>query len=123
MGNSKLKLLYDGTCVVCHKEISYYKKYDKNNILKLVDISSQEFKAQDYSLTEVEVNKFFHVIDETGNILVGVEAFVKIWRELEGFESWYKVGGSKIARPFLNLGYFFFIHIRPYLPKRQDCST
>jgi len=107
--------------LVCHTEISYYKKHDKNNIIEPVDISLDSFDSSKYNLTDYEVNKYFHVIDEKDNLFVGVEAFVKIWEKLEGFESWYKIGGSKFAKPFLNFGYFFFIHIRPYLPKRKNC--
>lgn len=121
MEKAKLKLLYDGTCLVCHKEISYYMKHDKNKVLEPIDISSESFKAQDYQLTPYAVNKYFHVIDQNGRLFVGVEAFTKIWKSLEGFETWYKIGGSKVARPFLEFGYFFFIHLRPFLPKRKSC--
>lgn len=123
MGNAKLKLLYDGTCLVCHKEISYYKKHDKNNVLELVDISLKDFDAKKYKLTEYAVNKYFHVIDEEETLFKGVDAFTKIWEKLEGFETWHKIGGSAIARPFLQFGYFFFVHARPYLPKRKDCAV
>ncbi len=119
----KLKLLYDGTCLVCHKEISYYKKNDINNVLDVIDISTDDFKAKDYNLNFDDVNKYFHLIDENGDVIIGVDAFIKIWKSLEGFEKWHKIGGAKILRPFLDVGYNVFVNIRPFLPKRDNCSV
>ena len=123
MTNKKLKLLYDGSCVVCHKEISYYKKHDNQNQLELVDISAQDFKAEKFNLTDFEVNKYFHVITEEGKMLKGVPAFIKIWETLPGFEKWAKAAKFWPATPLMKFGYVVFINIRPYLPKRKDCNV
>lgn len=123
MTNEKLKLLYDGSCVVCHKEISYYKKHDKNNQLELVDISAEGFEAEKYNLTDYEVNKYFHLITEKDEMIKGVPAFIKIWETLPGFERWAKIAKIWPVIPLMKLGYLGFINIRPYLPKRKDCSV
>jgi len=123
MTKEKLKLLYDGSCVVCHKEISYYKKHDKLNQLELVDISAKGFKAQNYNLTEFEVNRYFHVVTENDDVIKGVPAFIKIWETLPGFEKWAKASKIWPAKPIMKIGYSLFINIRPFLPKRKDCSV
>lgn len=122
MTKEKLKLLYDGSCLVCHKEISYYKKNDKFNQLELVDISQPSFNADKYKLTDYEVNKYFHAITEKDEVIKGVPAFIKIWEVLPGFEKWAKIAKIWPFTQLMKIGYLGFINIRPYLPKRKNCD-
>lgn len=78
--NNPLKLLYDGACPICHKEICLLQKRKDQNTISFIDISSKEFSPAenrhiDYQTAMSEI----HAIDAKGNLLVGVPAFAAVY--------------------------------------------
>ena len=115
-------ILFDSYCKLCNAEIEYYKKKDKNNLFDYVDIMNPTFDAEKYQLTKSDVHKYFHVIDQKGNFLAGVEAFNFIWRELDTFMLLQKLYSLKPGKLIMKLGYNGFVKARPYLPRKKDCG-
>lgn len=115
----KIRILYDGNCIVCSTEILYYKRIDKKNQIEIIDISDSNFNAKNFNLDPKEVDLKLHVIDEDNKLYIGVDAFIKIWSL---FPQWKPVG--KIAslpgiKQLFEVGYFCFARTRKYLPKRK----
>jgi len=119
---NKPSILYDSLCRLCNAEIEYYRRNDPEKIFEYVDIMHSEFDASTYKLTKSDVHKYFHVIDEKGNVLKGVEAFNFIWIKLDKFIILQKMYSSRFGRALMELGYKGFIVIRPLLPRKESCD-
>lgn len=77
---TNLKLLYDGECPICKREICILQKKESQSKIKFVDISSKEFwpfenNNIDYNTAMSQI----HAIDGKGNLLVGIQAFATVY--------------------------------------------
>jgi len=77
---NNLKLLYDGECPICKREICILQKKDTQSKVTFVDISSDEFSPVeqnniDYNTAMSQI----HAIDSKGNVLVGLPAFAAVY--------------------------------------------
>jgi len=116
----KLKVLYDGKCHVCYREIQHYLKKDKKNLLEAIDISDPNFNASDFGLTEAQVNLELYSIDDSGNVFKAIDSFIEIWKRVPPYNMLIPVFENKFLRKGFDLGYIVFArHIRPNLPKRK----
>jgi predicted DCC family thiol-disulfide oxidoreductase YuxK len=118
-----LTIYYDGACQVCSREIAFYQKAKGHEFLRFVDICRTGFDAIREGLDPVEVHRSFHVRTADGTLYRGVPAFMAIWNSLPGFR--WLVTMTKIPGivPLMNLGYWGFSKIRPYLPRKKfDCD-
>lgn len=121
----ELKVFYDGLCRVCSAEIEYYKKKSGSHKINFVDIFSADFNAQEENLDPVKIHKHLHAKKNDGQVLVGVDVFIEIWKNLDNFQKLAQVAENKFLNSVLRAGYKIFVDVRPYLPRRkaQDCST
>jgi len=119
----ELKLFYDGACHLCSREVEGYLKVDQAQKLMPIDISKGDFDAKAEGLDIHRANKYFHVKTKDGEILDGVPAFAAIWDTLGVMKplSWFSK--TSLGRLSMGLSYKVFAEIRPYLPKRKDCSA
>lgn len=117
----KIKVFYDGKCIVCVKEIDFYSRRDKENKIEFIDISLPSFDPVSEGIDPNQVQKVFHVKDLNNSLVTGVDAFIKIWEVLDIFKPLAKAADSSLGRPFFNFGYKAFTKIRPFLP-RKKCS-
>ena len=119
---TKSKIFFDGACIVCDMEISYYKRKNPE-IFDLVDISSPTFDAKTYGLTPEEVQLHMHVLTPDGRIAKGVDAFAHIWSRMPMYKPvafLIKLPGIyMVARIFYRI---FASYIRPLLPKKNKQS-
>ncbi len=78
--------LYNGACPVCGPEIRRYQRIDAstNGDLGWRDISQEPGILAEWGLNPEDVKERLHVIDEAGQIHIGVDAFAVIWAELPG---------------------------------------
>ena len=120
----KLQVFYDGGCIVCNFEINHYIRRDKEGRIDWVDINQKGFNAENYGLHPMKVRERFHSITDSGEILDGVDSFLKIWKILGIFKLLIFLAEYKYTRNLLDLGYKIFTIIRPYLPryKSLDCG-
>jgi predicted DCC family thiol-disulfide oxidoreductase YuxK len=121
-----IRIFYDGSCSVCATEIEHYLHHDHGGKLLAVDISSPDFDPVFYGITLQAFMYELHVIDQSGEVYRGVEAFWAIWQAFPT-SALYGVMGAIISMPLLNpvarLAYKAFARIRPYLPKRTRCDS
>lgn len=78
----RLKLLFDGDCPFCKREIAWMSKRNKNGYLAFEDIASPDFDPSCYGLTQEEVMGVIHGVLHDGRIIKKVEVFIKAYRLL-----------------------------------------
>ncbi|KAL5723580.1 hypothetical protein ACHQM5_006961 [Ranunculus cassubicifolius] len=80
----KIKMLYDGECPLCLKEVNMLKERNKSyGTIKFVDICSDEYSPEenlgiDY---ETAMGKI-HAIQSDGTVVTDVEAFRRLYEEV-----------------------------------------
>ena len=117
---TKLTIFFDGKCIVCFEEIKHYKKLDKLQLIKTIDISASDFDAADFGLDETQVNINMHAINENGEVFVGVDTFAEIWKRISLYNNLSFILENRKFRPLFDIGYKTFAnYIRPNLPKRK----
>lgn len=121
-----MRVFYDGSCYVCATEIEHYLKEDHAGRLLAVDISAPDFDPEPFRISLDAFMYELHAIDMNGRIYRGVEAFWAIWQAFPA-STVYGIMGAIITMPLINpaarLLYNGFARIRPYLPKRHNCSS
>ncbi len=120
--NTLLKVFFDGLCPVCSKEIDIYRHKDKNNLIDFIDITTDAFNPDIEGLNPEQVMKVFHVKTSQGDVITGVDGFVEIWKTLGIFKPLQQMTQWRLTRPFFDLGYVIFTHIRPYI-RRNECTS
>ena len=113
-----LKVLYDGDCPLCRKEIAHVKGLaDKNSssALTFIDISPGVSGNSIYEADRLTLMARFHVQRADGSRLDGAAAFVAMWERLPGWRwlaRFAKVPGVLFV---LEHAYSGFLHLRPFL--------
>lgn len=77
---TNLKLLYDGECPICKREICILQKKESQTKIKFIDISSKEYSP--FENNNIDYNTAMsqiHAIDGQGNLLVGIPAFASVY--------------------------------------------
>lgn len=80
----KIKLLYDGECPLCVREVNFLLKKDAGRgIINFVDIADRNYNPQENSNIDFETAMGrIHAITNDGTILRNVEVFRRIYEEL-----------------------------------------
>lgn len=115
----KLKIYYDGLCILCSREIDHYKKLRGSEKLEFIDITDSSFDAKKEGLDPFEVHKVMHVRTPSGQTYTKVRAFVEIWKHLPRYRWAVPIALNPVVKPILEAGYSLFARTRPYLPKRK----
>jgi len=80
MNEGQFKLLYDGQCPFCRREVEWLKRRDRHGRLVAEDISASTFQAEVYGLSQEEVMGVLHGILPDGRIVRRVEAIREAYR-------------------------------------------
>lgn len=77
---SKLKVYYNSACPVCKAGIEG--QMDKDSVCQIQwkDVHQENQLASEVDAELEFVRERLHVVDENGNLKVGFEAFLAIWR-------------------------------------------
>ena len=81
---SKTRVLYNGSCPICSREVRGYAARAKASD---ADVGFEDLHTTDLSswgLTSDQAARSFHVAKD-GKILSGLDAFIALWRDLPGF--------------------------------------
>ncbi|WP_041245243.1 thiol-disulfide oxidoreductase DCC family protein [Geotalea uraniireducens] len=120
-----IRVFYDGSCSVCATEIEHYLREDHGGKLLPVDISARDFDPEPYHIPLEAFMYELHVIDQSGAVYRGVEAFWAIWQAFPTSTIYGVLGAvirMPVVKPFARLLYKGFARVRPYLPKRTHCD-
>ncbi|KAK4486096.1 hypothetical protein RD792_008764 [Penstemon davidsonii] len=79
--NWKVKMLYDGDCPLCMREVDMLRKRNKSyGTIKFVDISSEDYSPEDNQGLDYETAMGrIHAIESDGRVLTNVEAFRRFY--------------------------------------------
>ncbi|XP_021719001.1 uncharacterized protein At5g50100, mitochondrial-like [Chenopodium quinoa] len=79
--NWKIKMLYDGDCPLCMREVNMLRERDKQyGAIKFVDISSEDYSPEEnQGLDYNTVMGKIHAILADGTVVTNVEAFRKLY--------------------------------------------
>ncbi|KFK26638.1 hypothetical protein AALP_AA8G274400 [Arabis alpina] len=82
--NWKIKMLYDGDCPLCMREVNMLRERNENRgTIKFVDISSNDYSPEEnQGLDYKTVMGQIHAIQSDGNVVTGVEAFRRLYEEV-----------------------------------------
>ena len=78
-----ITIFYDGKCSLCSKEINYYRKIAPLGIFDWQDITKSSHKLNKEGVSLSEGLKFLHAKDNNGQMHVGLDAFILIWKQLK----------------------------------------
>lgn len=77
---NNIKLLYDGECPICNREICILQKKDSQSKINFIDIASKEFSPiENNNIDYNTAMSQMHAIDDKGNFLIGLEAFAAVY--------------------------------------------
>jgi predicted DCC family thiol-disulfide oxidoreductase YuxK len=117
---TNFKLLYDGECPICKREICILQKKDSETKIKFIDISSKEFSPFEHN--NIDYNSAMseiHAIDGKGNLLVGIPAFAAVYARCQ-----LLVTSTLLRIPFIKIVldplYGLFAKKRLWITGRKD---
>ena len=80
MATWQLKLLFDGACPICRRNVDWLKARDHTNALATEDIAIECFEPERYGLSREAVQQAMHGILPNGRIVRGMEAVRAAYR-------------------------------------------
>jgi predicted DCC family thiol-disulfide oxidoreductase YuxK len=76
----RFKLLYDGECPFCRREVEWLRRWDRHANLALEDIAAPDFDPAQYGLTQEEVMGVLHGVLPDGRVVRRLEAMRQAYR-------------------------------------------
>lgn len=70
-----LKLLYDGDCPLCSREVALLRRRDRRSRIRFEDIAAPDFDAARYGLDRETVMARIHAVLPDGRVIEGMEVF------------------------------------------------
>jgi predicted DCC family thiol-disulfide oxidoreductase YuxK len=103
-----ITVFYDGKCGLCSKEINHYRKIAPNGIFDWQDITefADDLRKEDVSLSEGL--KLLHAKDNSGQMHIGVDAFILIWKQLKRWSVLAVLVGLPVIRQIADMAYRTF---------------
>jgi len=117
-----LKVFYDGSCILCSTEMERYRRRDRRGNMAFIDISSPDFRPEEYGKPHGEFMRKLHVMDAEGRFYSGVDAFPLIWLALPPSRvrrTLARLIMLPVIRSLAWLFYKAFARLRGYLPLRR----
>lgn len=120
----KIKLLYDGDCPLCLREVDFLQKRDQGQgLVKFVDIADESYNPQDNSGIDYETAMGrIHGILPDGTILKNIEVFRYIY-EILGMGWVYAPTRLPILNSLANQIYKIWADLRLKLTGRPSLAT
>jgi predicted DCC family thiol-disulfide oxidoreductase YuxK len=103
-----MKVYYNSACPVCKAGIEGQMKKDSLCEVQWNDVHNDNALASEVEADLAFVRERLHVVDESGKIQVGFDAFLAIWRNSPK-ETWKaRLLGLPVVRPLCRLAYNLF---------------
>jgi predicted DCC family thiol-disulfide oxidoreductase YuxK len=116
----RVTMLFDGGCPLCAKEVAHYRRVDRENHVRWVDIDQDTRVLQSIGVSKEAAMKHLHVIDKAGKIVTGSYAFAAIWAELPRYRHLAKLVRLPGILPILDKAYNIFAEKR--YNRRTRCN-
>ncbi len=120
----QIKLLYDGECPLCLREVDFLQKRDAGRgLVKFVDIAASDYEAADNAGIDFETAMGrIHAILPDGSIIQNVEVFRQVY-DILGIGWIYAATGWPIVRPIIDWIYGVWADLRLVLTGRPRLET
>ena len=113
----EIKLLYDGACPFCRREVHWLKRRDRRGAILLEDISAADFDPGRYGLTREVVDGKIHALLPDGTTITGMDVFRRLYASV-GLGWLLAPTGWPLLRPVFDAGYRLFARYRHRLAGR-----
>lgn len=122
--NWKIKLLYDGGCPLCLREVNFLQKRDGGRgLVAFVDIDADQYNpADNANIDYATAMGRIHAILPDGSVIQNVEVFRRVYDVL-GMGWVYAVTQLPIIRSLADWFYGFWADLRLRLTGRPDLAT
>lgn len=80
-----ITVFYDGLCGLCSREIAYYRRLSPRAPIAWHDIARDPAPLEARGISQADGLYFLHAEDASGQMHIGLDAFVLIWRQLAGW--------------------------------------
>ena len=121
---NKFRLLYDGACPVCSREVLWLQRR-RPDAIEALDISAGDFQPANFGLTAEQVDAALYGIREDGSVMVGMDSLREGYR-LAGLGWLVAWTGWWPARPAFDALYRSFarnrMRIGRLLGRQADCG-
>ena len=121
MFGAKLTVFYDGGCPLCKREIGFYQRQRGAALIEWLNVADNNPEPVDVllpqGLSRCQAMARFHVMDSSGVLLSGGDAFVEVWRLLPRFRLLAVVFSLPVMRWCVNWGYEVLLRMRPAMQK------
>ena len=120
----KIKLLYDGECPLCVREVNFLQKKDAGRgIINFVDIADENYDPQQNAGIDFETAMGrIHAITNEGKVIRNVEVFRRVYEAL-GMGWIYAVTKLPVLGAIADLLYNIWADWRLKLTGRPDLET
>lgn len=121
----RIKLLYDGKCPVCSREIAMLRRLDRGRgVIAFEDIAEPGYSPERYGLSMPDVIGSMHAVRAEGTIVRGMAVFREAYAAV-GLGWLVAPTGWPLLRPVCDLMYRAFARIRPRLSSFDStkCAT
>lgn len=117
-----IKVLYDGQCPLCRREVAMLRRMDRKNRVAMVDIADPAFEASRYGRTQQDVMDRIHGVLPDGTVIEGMDVFRGLYAATGWgwVMSWTRL---PIARPITDAMYRWFARHRLTLTGRRGCDA
>lgn len=115
--NWRLKLLYDGMCPICSREVALLRRLDRRRLrLAFEDIAAEHFAPERYGLTMRQVIGSMHAIRSDGSVISGMQVFREAYAAV-GLGWLLAPTRWPVLRTIADVLYRMFARIRPRLSR------
>ncbi len=120
----KIKLLYDGQCPLCLREVNFLQKRDAGRgLITFVDISDFNYRPEEHGNISFEAAMGrIHALLPDGTIIQNLEVFYRIYQVL-GLGWIYAPTRWPLIGPIMNKLYEIWAHWRLPLTGRPNLAT
>lgn len=103
-----ITVFYDGKCSLCRREINHYQKIADSKKINFIDITEDEKLFKQLGYTRQAGLKLLHVQDDKGNMQIGFNAFLTIWRVLPRWHYLAAILGLPGIKQIISFVYVLF---------------
>ncbi len=114
---SQFTVYFDGSCPLCRREISHYRRLNGADDISWVDVSKEDAERIGADVSREAALSRFHVRGRDGQVVSGAAAFAELWTALPLLYWFGRVLGLPGVRHLAELFYHVFLVVRRLLHK------
>jgi len=107
-----ITVFYDGKCGLCSKEINYYRKIADDGVFDWQDVTQSTALLNQHGISLSDGLKLLHATDHDGNLHVGVDAFILMWKQMSRWKILAAMVSLPIIKQIVGLAYKGFANWR-----------